>query len=929
MATIGTLLINVIAKTAGFRKGLNKANRRMKLFSTGMKKVFGGLKRLGFVAAAAAVAVFTMALRSTIKTFVEFEAGMAEVRSILLDVSDRVFAKLTKVARHLGATTRFTAVEAAKAMSFMARAGFEVNEVMAASPHVLDLASAAGMELAETADIVSQVIRGMGLEATEAQRVTDVLGLTAARTNTSVSQLGQAFGYVAPVAHALGITLEQTAAMLGMLSNAGIQADRAGTGLKNIFAELAAEIDENGISALEKFTKGGISVAEAFDIFQKRGGPAILALESMAMRTDELIAVLQLAEGTIKRMNDIRMDTIEGAWKLVKSAVSDLQIEIAEKLEPTIRNVEESLRELAVAATLVVGNFAESMDGSIVSVQQLNEAIISLIKGVRVVANVVIRAAGAVMIVWTTVSAVIVTVFIAALEIVAGVMLAISDILGIFWGDAKTLANDLDRLMVSLAKEVGRQWESVADAVKQTFGSSEFVMGLQVVERALAEQLRLQQEIYEVTQANNKLMVDPVRLSEAIIKSDQKRNDLLTERQRLQRAEGSVRLLAFQFDDPSVIDAWSLKLKAVKEEIVRVTLEGKDLREKLEALDARWQLQIEVARKGWEVGDPEALKGVKAELEKELEAHQKSQGAIDRGTQQWGAYQQEINRVQGAIQQLTVNIDALKGAEDAFFNANKRIGETKAQFQERMNWIEEQRVALVEWTKDQHDEIDKLNAALLGLPVEIYLGDIAHLTSASIANAKALAAEVKELEDKNKRMTDGQALIEKHTSATDKYTAAEARLNKMLAEGFIDDRTRLLELGELAKARDAALGIGKPDMGKAIEGIQSAFGTVKMKAQFGGGAQSVATKQLNTATQQLSSLKSIATNTGTMASTTGANSLGMQLAGAMNDVTFTIIGMDKQEELLREGNETRDSSLSELKKINAGVAAMSSSGVLQ
>ena len=87
-------------------------------------------------------------------------------------------------------------------------------------------------------------------------------------------------------------------------------------------------------------------------------------------------------------------------------------------------------------------------------------------------------------------------------------------------------------------------------------------------------------------------------------------------------------------------------------------------------------------------------------------------------------------------------------------------------------------------------------------------------------------------------------------------------------------------------------------------------------------------QQLNTATQQLSSLNKIVTSTGTMASTTGANSLGVQLAGAMNDVTFTIIGMDKQEELLREGNETRESSLSELKKITAGFSAMSSGGAL-
>ena len=128
----------------------------------------------------------------------------------------------------------------------------------------------------------------------------------------------------------------------------------------------------------------------------------------------------------------------------------------------------------------------------------------------------------------------------------------------------------------------------------------------------------------------------------------------------------------------------------------------------------------------------------------------------------------------------------------------------------------------------------------------------------------------------------------------------------MFELGAIDKRTQLLELAELAKARDAA--IGTPDMGQAVEGIQSAFGTVKMKAQFGGGAQSVATKQLNTATQQLSSLNKIVTSTGMMASTTGKNSIGMSITDAMEKFGKRAFGdMQKQEELLQEGNEINNS----------------------
>jgi len=811
-------------------------------------------------------------------------------------------------------------------MSFMARAGFEVNEVMAASPHVLDLASAAGMELAETANIVSQVIRGMGLEATEAQRVTDVLGLTAARTNTSVSQLGQAFGYVAPVAHALGITLEQTAAMLGMLSNAGIQADRAGTGLKNIFAELAAEIDENGISALEKFTKGGIGVAEAFDIFQKRGGPAILALESMAMRTDELIAVLQLAEGTIKRMNDIRMDTIEGAWKLVKSAVSDLQIEMAEKLEPTIRNIEESLRQVAVASTIAFAAMFDDSTGALASVGQLNAALLDTVTAIFWIIKWTRRLVKVTIVAFQVIWALIVSIVGAIVQAVMAVTFVVESFFGLFSKGARESAASIKKDMGSLANYMKKVWSDIRSSMTE-FVLAEHLEGQMksFVER-LRESLKLQQELYEAQKLAHKLTVDPVALQKVINKLDKDRNDLLTQRQKLMSASKTRTAGGGQTDE---YKTWVEQLKKLDSEIKRVTLTGKEFRENLESLQGRWELQIKVALHGWEIGDPDALKEVRKQLEQELAQHLKSQKAISEGTKEWDSYQHEINRVQDAISQLTINIGKLKSAADEYYDTNKRIGETKAQFQERMDWIEAQGVALEDWTKDQIDEIHKLNAALEGVPVEIYLGKWADLTKASLASAEALAADVKALEDKNKRMTDGAALMEKHTSATDKYAAAEARLNKMLAEGRIDARTFGLELTELAKARDVTMGLGKPDMGKAIEGIQSAFGTVKMKVQFGGGAQSVAKQQLNTATQQLSSLKSIATNTGTMASTTGANSLGVQLTSAMNDVTFTVIGIDKQEDLLREGNDTRDSSLSQLKKINAGVAAMSSGGVLE
>jgi hypothetical protein len=265
---------------------------------------------------------------------------------------------------------------------------------------------------------------------------------------------------------------------------------------------------------------------------------------------------------------------------------------------------------------------------------------------------------------------------------------------------------------------------------------------------------------------------------------------------------------------------------------------------------------------------------------------------------------------------VTEKLNALNAANAAMGKAPPEIKTLTAE-----------ELALGESTGDLREFINAQQTQLRYLEdttiaTEIWDSHLAGVSQSMIDVALALNDEIKALEEQNKLIDEGAKLTEKHMSVTDQFAQAEGRLNEMLRLGTIDQRTHQLELTELAKAREASAMAAVPDLSKSIEGIQSAFGTVKMKVQFGGGAQNVAKQQLNTANQQLSSLNAIVGNTGTMISTSGSNSLGEQLAGAMNGVTFTIIGMDKQEELLREGNDTRDNSLSQLKKINLGIAEL-------
>tara|TARA_Y100000310_G_scaffold345359_1_gene464117 strand:- start:1589 stop:3952 length:2364 start_codon:yes stop_codon:yes gene_type:complete len=367
MSTIANLKINVIANTSKLRTGLKHATSRVKGFRQSIGKMAKRLALVGFAAATAGLYAIVKATRAVMKTFAEFEHAMAEVKSILIDTSREGMQPLIDQAKLLGETTVFSASEAAQAMAFLARAGFSSDEVMKAVPSTLHLAAAGNLELAEAADITSQVLRGMGLEAHQTARVANVLALTSARTNTTVSQLGAAFGYAGPVAAALGITLEETAAMLGVLSNAGMQADRSGTGLKNIMAELAAEIELNGISAIKKFTEGGIGVGQAFDIFQKRGGPAILALAKLSDRTSSLTDELNSAGDIAEEMAEARMNSLTGSFILLTSKIKALAIEIGERLNPTFRAMVEGFGKFTQAFTRAFDSMATTTNKAITS----------------------------------------------------------------------------------------------------------------------------------------------------------------------------------------------------------------------------------------------------------------------------------------------------------------------------------------------------------------------------------------------------------------------------------------------------------------------------------------------------------------------------------------------------------------------------------
>ncbi|MBQ7734252.1 MAG: phage tail tape measure protein, partial [Synergistaceae bacterium] len=180
-----------------------------------------------------------------------FDEAMSGVKAVAFTGKDRTpeeaarsqaeFAQLREQALQLGADTQFTAIQAANSQENLARAGFKTKEIMAAMPPLLNMAAAEGMDLATAADIAASTLRGFNLDAEQTAHVADVLAQTSAASNTSIQGLGESMKYVAPVAAGLGISVEQTAAMLGIMGNAGIKGSQAGTALRAALTRLSKE----------------------------------------------------------------------------------------------------------------------------------------------------------------------------------------------------------------------------------------------------------------------------------------------------------------------------------------------------------------------------------------------------------------------------------------------------------------------------------------------------------------------------------------------------------------------------------------------------------------------------------------------------------------------------------------------------------------
>ena len=196
------------------------------LVTSPVRRVFGLLKS-PLVAAGVTISAGA-GIADTVQTYADFEAAMSEVKAISGATSEE-FAQLTEKANQMGAVTKFTASESAEAFKYMAQAGWDAKEMMDGIEGLMSLAAASGENLGTTSDIVTDALTAFGMSAKESGRFADVMAMAANATNTDVAKMGDTFKYVAPVAGALGYSIEDTAVAIGLMANNGIKASQAGT----------------------------------------------------------------------------------------------------------------------------------------------------------------------------------------------------------------------------------------------------------------------------------------------------------------------------------------------------------------------------------------------------------------------------------------------------------------------------------------------------------------------------------------------------------------------------------------------------------------------------------------------------------------------------------------------------------------------------
>lgn len=335
-----------------------------------------------------AVLGVSIGLKDTIDTYKGFEAAMSKV-SAVSGATGSDLEKLNEKAKEMGATTKFTATEAAEGFNYMSMAGWKTQDMLDGIEGIMSLAAASGEDLATTSDIVTDALTAFNLQASDSGHFADVLAAASSNANTNVSMMGESFKYVAPVAGAMKYSVEDVSLALGLMANASVKSSMAGTSLKTAIANLAAPTDkmqaamkkynisltdskgkakdfkaviDNARSSLGKLSETE-QTAAIKTIFGKEAMAGMAAIVNASEKDyNKLAKAVNNADGASATMAATMLDNLEGSITLFQSALDGAKLSLGERLAPYVRSAADWLTDMMPSVESALDDLMDYVD---------------------------------------------------------------------------------------------------------------------------------------------------------------------------------------------------------------------------------------------------------------------------------------------------------------------------------------------------------------------------------------------------------------------------------------------------------------------------------------------------------------------------------------------------------------------------------------
>ena len=391
------------AKKSG--KGLSSAFKGMGTSIGNAIPMLGKLKAAlistGVGAIVVALGAFVGLMKSAAEAGADFQKGLSTLRAVTGSTADELLI-LNDQAKELGSTTQFTAIEVVGLQTELAKLGFTIKDIKNSTPAILDLAASLEVDLASAAEFAGSVVRSFGLTTEDTQRVVDVMAKSTSTSALNFEALKESIKVVAPAARATGVSIEKTAALLGILANNGLKGSVAGTGLSKSFIEL----NKKGITleqGMAKVAGSSNKLNTAIELVGVVGAKSFLSLAESGQAITDLEQQFLGAEGAAKSMAEVRLDNLEGdmtklgsAWEGFLLGIEDGEGPLNDLQRTLVKGLTNAVSGLGKVVDFLAFVFTESFDQIVLNTQGAVDLTVGLFSvmgnGIKIAANEIMLA---------------------------------------------------------------------------------------------------------------------------------------------------------------------------------------------------------------------------------------------------------------------------------------------------------------------------------------------------------------------------------------------------------------------------------------------------------------------------------------------------------------------------------------------------------